>query len=175
MIEVFGLQVAIESLLSPLAILVSALIGGTVALWAIFTNRQLAKLKNSMDFANGFNKDKEILSQFKIVVDLESASSTEIANLAHNLNDPKAVAIRTVLNYGEAVAICIKHKIYQDKVIKEAIYSTFEIAWETCEPYVKERRKKEKKDTYFQEFEQLYKRWKANPLKAKNEKRFFFF
>lgn len=154
------------SLLSPIAILISASIGGGVAMWAIFTNRKIARLKNSMDILNSYQKDGDITLAVAEVGDLKKHASNHVQSLAHDISDNTA-HIRKVLNYFESIAVCVDANIYDDKIIKKTMYSTVVTIWDTCLPYVEERRKLKGKPTFYQELESMVKRWKANPLKEK--------
>lgn len=161
-------------LLSPIAILISASIGGGVAVWAIFTNRKIARLKNSMDIMNNYQKDSDIRLAVAEIGDLTKHASNHVQSLAHDINNNTA-HIRKVLNYFESIAVCVDAKIYDDKIIKKTMYSTVVAIWDTCLPYVEERRKLKGKPTFYQELESMVKRWKENPLTPKSKKRFLFF
>ena len=163
------LDVSKGALLAPFSILASSLIGGSVAVWAILSNRRVAKLKNSMDFLNNFHDDNDIDETMKKVRELgESKASARIAELAmDDINSEEAQHIRNVLNYYESMAICIHRGIYDGGIIQEAIHTTVLDMWDTCKPYVDERRIRKKKNTFYQELEALVIAWRNNPLKRK--------
>lgn len=156
------------ALLVPFSILGSAILGSTIALYTVFSHRKISKLKNSMDFVNGYNEDKDIAEAIKEINALKDWASGEIEKMATKDGHCKnTIHIRRVLNYYEALAICLDHKIYNETIIKEAVYTTVLDTWAICLPYVNERRKKEGKQTYYQELSILITRWTKNPLKKK--------
>lgn len=167
------------AILAPLSILVSALMGSTVACWAVLTSRRLAKLKNSMDFINSYNEDKAIAEALKEIKAINAKSTAEVQKIAsHNHDDgtyEQAKHIMRVLNYYEAMALCIHRKIYDETIIKEAVYTTVTDIWRQCQPYVDERRKIKNIDTYYQELKALSEKWLENPLEKKEKKKKLFF
>jgi len=155
-------------ILAPFSMVSSTLIGSCIALYTVFSHRKISKLKNSMDFVNSYNEDEDITKAIKEINDLKSKPSTEIEKMATiDGRCDNTLHIRMVLNYYEVMAICIRHKIYNETIIKEAIYTTVLDTWGICQPYVKERRKQDGKSTYYQELSILTERWREKPLKKK--------
>ena len=158
------------ALIAPLSILASAIIGSSVACWAVLTNRRLAKLKNSMDFINGYNEDSDISAAMKEIRKIEGMSTSELQKLAGDGSlCQEAVHIMTVLNYYEAMALCVHRGIYDDTIIKEAVFTTVTDIWRIFQPYVTERRKLKNNLTYFQEVEKLTNSWNKKPLESKEK------
>ncbi|MFA6700650.1 MAG: DUF4760 domain-containing protein [Thiomicrospira sp.] len=118
--------------LSPLAILLSAMIGASVAMWAIFTNRRLARQKNSMDIINSHGKDEDIRLAIKEAGNLKHKVSNDMQMMAHDITGEETAHIRKVLNYFESLAVCVEHKIYDDKILKETLYTTVIDLWDIC-------------------------------------------
>ena len=54
-----------------------------------------------------------------------------------------------------------------EKIVKEAIYTTVMIIWNICQTYVDERNKIKNSGTFYQELAILVKRWEKKPLKKK--------
>jgi len=158
------------ALLAPFAILTSTTIVATIAMYTIYTNRKNVRLKNSMDFINSYNESKDISLAIKEVSGLSKSSSSAVEEMAVDAGTDSASHIRTVLNYYESMAICISHGIYDDKIIKDAVYTTVIDMWKICEPYVIERRKQKKTNTFYQEVEALNSKWSKAPLKKKINK-----
>ena len=155
------------ALLAPLAILASSILGASVALWAIFSNRHMSRLKNSMDFIASYNEDEDITAAIREVTKLEDSSSNDVQQLATDPHRDQARHIRTVLNYYEAMSVCINRKIYSEKIIKETLYTSMTDMWRICRPYVDERRRQKKRNTYYQELQGIAERWEKKPLKEK--------
>jgi len=159
-------------ILAPFSMLLSITIGSSVALYTVFSHRKISKLKNSMDFVNSYNEDQDITAAVKEINDLKSKPSGDIEKMATaDGYCDNTLHIRRVLNYYEVLAICIRHKIYDETIIKEAIYTTVLDTWAICQPYVKERRKQDGKETYYQELSILTARWVDKPLKKKKYKK----
>ncbi len=79
-------------------------------------------------------------------------------------------AILEVLNFREFVAVGINSGIIDESTYKNAYCSTFVRDWEYLEHTVKALRKSTGKQTFFQDFEILAKKWKNTPLKCRNIK-----
>jgi hypothetical protein len=169
-IIIFGISIK-GALLAPLSILASALIGGTIALWAILSNRQLARQKNSMDFINSYNEGADIAKAQAEVKKLDKNTTASMQDLIteEKLNSETVQHIRNVLNYYEVMAICINRKIYDDEIIKETLYSTVTQVWNICEPFITELRIKKSRETAYQELELMVKSWKNSPLSVKKK------
>lgn len=162
-----------EFIIAPFFIFASALIGSSVALWAVISNRKTARLNNSMDFINRYGIDKDVLAHEQLIHSkLKELSTDGVRKFAQDdeSNSDEAKSIRYILNYYESMAICIHRKIYDDEIIKEAMFSTFTEIWRICEPYVKERRRLKEKTTMFQETEYLIKKWLKKGLAEKCRK-----
>lgn len=158
-------------LLAPFSVFISTLIGACIALYTVFSHRKISKLKNSMDFVNSYNEDRDIAKAIKEINELKTKSSGDIEKMATSDGYcDNTLHIRLVLNYYEVLAICIRHKIYNETIIKEAVYTTILDTWDICQPYVRERRKQEGKSTYYQELSILVERWRKKALKKKKYK-----
>jgi len=172
--QYFGVEISV--ILAPVSMLLSTAVGSTVAIITVRSHRKNARLKNSMDFINSYNEDTDIGKAIKEINELKKKPSSDIEKMATSDGScENTMHIRIVLNYYEAIAICIGHKIYDETIIKETVYTTVLDMRSICLPYVKERRKQDGKETYYQEMALLTERWIKKPLKKKNGKRFFFF
>ena len=120
-----------------------------------------------MDFINSYNESYDISEAIIEVRLLSEKASHDVQSMAIKNSEHSDEHIRKVLNYYESMAICICHKIYDDDIIKDAVYTTVTDIWNICWPYVEERRKQKGSNTYFQELELLCKKWKKEPLKEK--------
>lgn len=119
-----------------------------------------------MDILNSYQKDGDIVLAVAEVGELKKHASNHVQSLAHDISG-NTEHIRKVLNYFESIAVCVDAKIYDDKIIKTTMYSTVVTIWDTCLPYIEERRKLKNKPTFYQELELLVVRWKKEPLKHK--------
>ncbi|OBX05766.1 hypothetical protein QV06_01050 [Gallibacterium genomosp. 3] len=75
-------------------------------------------------------------------------------------------SILKVLNSREFTATGIRENIFDEKVYKRSQCTNFVRDWERLECVIKYIREQTKKDTLFQDFEHLGKKWKADPLKV---------
>ena len=89
------------------------------------------------------------------------------SNLARFLQDKDSVeykAIMVALNTYEFVSCGIRTKAFSEEVYKRLRYSTVIRDWESFRGFVIEFRKEKARDSFFQDFEWLYDRWKKDPL-----------
>ena len=87
---------------------------------------------------------------------------------------PEREAILSVANHYEFMATGIAHGVFDEDAYKTLQYSNLMKHWGMLEGFVKEARSKHGK-TYFQEFEELARKWEESPLEPKRRKRFRFF
>ncbi|UXN34375.1 DUF4760 domain-containing protein [Avibacterium paragallinarum] len=73
-------------------------------------------------------------------------------------------SILKVLNSREFTSTGIRENIFDEQVYKRSQCSNFVRDWERLECVIKYIREQTKKDTLFQDFEHLGKKWKENPL-----------
>lgn len=168
------LGVSREHVVAPLFTFGSAVIGGSVAIWAIRTNRTIARMKNSMDFINRTNENDRMWRAIAEVHDFYKQDGThgvELLGNDDNRDVEHAKYIREILNYYEAMAACVQHKIYDDRFLREMLYTTVMDVWMWCLPYVRRRRDLKGKNTFFQELECLVDRWEKNQLKEKKKRK----
>lgn len=71
------------------------------------------------------------------------------------------------LSFYERMAVSIRNKIFDEQMIKEVFYSSVVNNYKRSEPLIKAIREKENKNTYYQEYQILAKRWMKKPLKEK--------
>ena len=93
-------------------------------------------------------------------------------NLARFLQDPTCEeykAILLALNTYEFIASGIRTNAFNEKVYKRLRWSMIIKDWEAFEGFVIEFRNTEGRNSFFQDFEWLYKRWKGSPLRTDNE------
>ena len=130
-------------------------------------------MKNSMDFLNSTDQNEEIWLAIREINEFHRNNDEhKVECLAHEdrKNDDHAKHLRRVLNYYEAMAACINHRIYDDLILREMLFTTVTELWDQSLPYVRKRRFLTKTSTYFQELEGLVTRWKAKGLNKKGPK-----
>lgn len=75
-------------------------------------------------------------------------------------------SILKVLNSREFTSTGIRENIFDEKVYKRSQFSNFTRDWDRLECVVELLRRETKKETLFQDFEHLGKKWKNDPLQA---------
>lgn len=98
---------------------------------------------------NNSNSIKDLVS---FMADLESSESKDIIE---------------VLNFKEFVSVGINTGIIDEKVYKRAYCSVMIRDWKLLKSTIFSIREKQNKQTLFQDFEILAKRWEKSPLKEK--------
>ena len=79
------------------------------------------------------------------------------------------------LNTYEFIACGIKMSAFSEKIYKRLRCTRVIKDWEAFEGFVIEFRKQKKSETFFQEFQWLYSRWKKDPLQPNSTPKFLFF
>ena len=113
----------------------------------IIHQRSNDKLNNAVN--NNSNSIKDLVS---FMADLESSESKDIIE---------------VLNFREFVSVGINTGIIDEKVYKRAYCSVMIRDWKLLKSTIFSIREKQNKQTLFQDFEILAKRWEKSPLKEK--------
>lgn len=92
-----------------------------------------------------------------------------VVSLARNLNNNSNSIkdIIEVLNFREFVSVGINTGIIDEKVYKRAYCSVMIRDWKLLKSTIFSIREKQNKQTLFQDFEILAKRWEKSPLKEK--------
>ncbi|MBK1780591.1 DUF4760 domain-containing protein [Advenella sp. WQ 585] len=73
--------------------------------------------------------------------------------------------ILMVLNQKEFIAKGIRCKAFEEEIYKDTQYSNNMKIWRATKPLIMEIRRKTGRETLFQEFEWLARRWEKKPLK----------
>ncbi|WP_165385554.1 DUF4760 domain-containing protein [Pseudoalteromonas phenolica] len=105
-------------LVSTAAILLSATLALSAAVLGMYYQRQMAKEKNTLDFQQKLKEDEKYqkhLEDVRSIIHSENKDE-QLLELTkpENINDPKSVSIRYVLNTWEQAANAIKHKLYDE-------------------------------------------------------------
>lgn len=174
--ELLGVPENKGAVLAPLFVMFSAIMGSGVAIWAIFSNRKTARLKNSLDFIHVHTNNDDLWKSIGHIINLSKNNSEhkfqELATIPKNTKETDEntdlIHILEVLNQYEAMAICINNNIYDDTALKTAIFSTVKDVYKATKPFIVKRREITKIETLFQEFEVMSENWLKNPLKKKH-------
>lgn len=144
-------------------------LGLLVAVISVMNARSIARKKQTADMMFASRVDKEISQGYATVRELHDAKDANLRTLAApegEENIRKAEEIRYVLNHWERISVGIQEGIYDEVMFHKNNYTTVINLYERAEPLIKAIREKEMKETFYQDFEALYDRWKKKPLKA---------
>ena len=141
------------------AFLASAIAGIAV----IFHNGKQARTRALIDLIIHQKTDSELLQAIAIVYKLHDANhqfSLEVKSKGVN-----RTAILKVLNNQEFIAVGIRKKAFDESVYKQMQCSNVIKLWKASSGFIHELRKTDSKDTLFQDFEKLAKKWESDPIK----------
>jgi hypothetical protein len=143
------------------AIILSAI--GAIAI--IYNNSHQAKKRATIDLVLHELSDKEIIEAKNHVRKYRESGSpfAELSGKAHDDN-PLNGYLQTVLNHHEFVATGIKEGAFDEEIYKRMKRSLVLRDWQALEPYISEKRRQERRDKLFSEFQWLACRWKDNPI-----------
>ena len=155
----------------------TVLVGVVVAIISIWTSRVVARRKQSADLLFASRGDPQLQAGAATILEHHLANDKNIRAVESDANRDglEAKAIRYVLNHFELVSVGIQNKIYDEAMIKESWCSIVCETYKQVTPYIEERRSVARKETIYQEFEWLAKRWKSHPLTVKEPKRWWQF
>lgn len=152
--------------LVPGAILVSAIIGATVAVVAIWHQRLIARKRAMIDNLLQKNWDEDYIKIRRAFVRLrEDTDALLDAAKEDNQSREDASAIRSILNDYEITALGIKCGILDEKIFRLWFETSFLNDYEKLRPFIVTIRLQNSR--YFVEMEQLAKKWKKRPIKHK--------
>lgn len=137
------------------------------AVWVIKHNGTVARKRATVDLIIHQKSDQKLLDAIRTVYRL-SEERVPCTRYLSDVASPEYQAILFTLNNHEFIALGIRQKAFEEKIYKELQYSNFVKLWDAAAGFVEEIRQQDKRDTLFQEFEWLAKRWKASPLKRKS-------
>lgn len=107
--------------------------------------------------------DKELLEAIRQINALHASNQSWTQHLAPDCVERKHILM--VLNNQEFIAVGVRLGCFDEHTYKQLQCTNVLRLWEASESFIVEIRKERKKDTLFQDFEWLAKRWKKNPIK----------
>ena len=147
---------------SALAILASALIA-----WRVQT--RISVRRATIDFIASHevgNEDWSDTKQLFLAVTSGDDSAERMIALLKPGKTAKQqaeyLAIASFLNHFEAVAIAIKHGAMSEQIYKDWHQSSYIRAWQKSQSYINERRQQAGRQTLYENFERLAKKWDSD-------------
>ena len=149
---------------------VTIIIGVVIALASVLAARSTAKKKQSADLLFNSRGDPLLQGGYLQVRDHHDSDTKNMRALASGdkRHTDEAKQIRYLLNHFESLSVGIQAGIYDESMLKMAWHGVVLEVHEKALPFIKANRERDKRDTIWQEFEWLAKRWKAAPLKLRS-------
>jgi hypothetical protein len=142
------------------AFILSALAGVAV----IYYNAALARTRATIDLIIHQKADKELLAAVEKVYQMHR-DKIQFSMYADKHDSEECKCILRVLNNHEFIALGIRQKAFDEKIYKLMQFSNVMKVWNASRGIISEIRQAQQKDTLFQEFEWLARRWNKDPIK----------
>lgn len=136
-------------------------IGAVLVIWH---NGRLARRRATIDHILNDNSNAEYLEAIQLLYSLDD-KQVRFTKYFETPECAEFKAIRKVMNKHEFIALGIRTGAFEERIYKELQYSNFMKVYHACSACIAEVRSTTKKQTLFQEFEWLAKRWERTPLK----------
>ncbi|MGC9386623.1 MAG: DUF4760 domain-containing protein [Hydrogenovibrio sp.] len=147
-------------LFSPIAILLSALIAGTIAI-------NISKRQKSVELLQHMKSDTRVDDGLAILRKIHNDSENEVTNFAYitQADTEEAIKIRYLLNTFEQMASGISDRVYDENIIKRSKYTTVTNTYKRAKKFIE--KVQESQPTAYQELSSLANRWESHPLKKR--------
>jgi hypothetical protein len=149
----------------------AVILGVLVALSSIKAARSIARKKQAADLLFNSRENLKLQEAARCIDKHHYSKTSNIRSLADKeaMDLPETALIRLLLNHFELVSVGIQNDIYDEKMIKDSWCTIIVRTYDQALPFITAVRERDKKDTIYQEFELLAKRWKQSPLKEKKK------
>ncbi|KQN63621.1 DUF4760 domain-containing protein [Erwinia sp. Leaf53] len=166
--ETWQYSIAVAQIISSGAVLAGLVVAGITIVYNIKTSK---KSQTSVFFAESRHDIKYLEGQHTLSHIHNSGKSfrSYIFPQGPDLTDEEKadrIKIQYCLNFYERLAVSVKNGSYHEQMIKEVFYSSIVKNFEYSEPFIKALREKQGRNSYYQEFEWLAKKWKKSPLRG---------
>lgn len=160
--------VAWSQIVSTVAVVLSMLLAMTAIIYNVVTARKI----QTATFLYESRFDKEYLAGTQTLWKTHHSGRSFRCYIFPNQemterDKQERQSIIYCLNFYERLAVSISNGIYHEAMIKEVFYNSIVNYFYIAEPFIKALREKEQKETYYQEYEWLAKKWKREPLMVK--------
>lgn len=135
------------------------------ALWLIRSNHGLERRRATIDLILRQKADQRLLRDTRKLWDLSDESSASIAALVADTSQEDCRQVLRVLSSHEFVALGIRKKAFDERIYQMSQHSNVMKVWSSAQGFIYDLRNKEQKQTLFQEFEWLARRWEKKPIK----------
>ena len=141
------------------AFFLSALAGIAI----IYYNGKQARLRALIDLLVHQKTDSELIEATKFVNALHLSKEAWSKHIEPDCEARKHILL--VLNNQEFIAVGIRLRAFDEKTYKDMQCSNILRLWDASKGFIAEVRRDAKKDTIFQDFERLAKRWAKDPIR----------
>lgn len=160
----------ITPILTAIGVFVTA-IGVLIAAIGVWISTENAKKRATIDLILAERNDEKLQEAMAKVNEMAKSEDNIFAIYANDNKDEDTAKQRAyiikLLNQREFVSAGVLGGALHEKMYKSSSYSMFLRDWDNLQSFIYELRIKRNKETIFQEFECLAKRWKNKPLKKK--------
>lgn len=133
------------------------------AIAVIYYNGKQARLRALIDLIVHQKTDAELVAATRLVNALHDGGESWTKHLSAECDERKAIL--RVLNNQEFIAVGIRKKAFDESVYKELQCTNVLRVWNASKGFIAEIRRERQKNTLFQDFEKLAKKWEKKPIK----------
>ena len=145
------------------AILISAFIGGLVALIVVAQHRITAKKEKAYKVSQDFMRPEIDVFEAKLIEVSENNSWGTIFGSQQHTDEDARQKISSLLNEWELICVAIRQNIADEGVLKDVIGDRLVFNYRRVWPLIQKIRDSKNDDEFFEHFEYIANRWKANP------------
>lgn len=151
--------------LSPLAVLLSAVIGAAVALHSIKHQREIARKRATLDLISQREWEPEAIKiRDEFVKIRDTAGGLQPWAEKPFRDTPQLATIVAVLNEYELIAVGIREGILDEELYNRWYKSSYLSHWESLRGFIHRIRETEERYKLFIEFENLAYHWGGTPI-----------
>lgn len=140
-----------------------AIMGVGVAVWAIYTNRKIAKQKNTIDLIAKIRENESLRNDIEWLRTIDDDQSVSVEQFAKNMKDHREECRRllSVLNLYEAIAVGIRDGIYDEGVVRNYGRTTMIHVYQKSKPFIIRLRKDTGNEQYFEHLQFIAKKFES--------------
>jgi len=148
------------------------IVASVIAIVSVLSAKATAKRKQSADLLLHNRKDSELVSALRRISDMHEKGDGGIRDLAkkERATSDDAKLVRYALNHWEYVSVGIQAGIYDEDMLRKASYNTVVTLHKNVSPFIDGLREISGRETLYQEFRWLAKRWEEKRLTTKKSK-----
>jgi hypothetical protein len=149
-------------LFSPIAIIFSSLVAGTIAI-------NISQRQKSVELLQNIKSDTRVDDGLATLREIHNDPDVEIDCYAYpgKADTDAAIKIRYLLNTFEQMASGISDKVYDEKIIKRSKYTTVTNTYKRSRKFID--KVQESQPTAYQELTAIAKKWDGKPLKKRGK------